>query len=87
MYAVIFFFLKIQTLNLTTDETKTSIDNFKSQMQLIRNSDKTFSEISTLNQQAKEVIDIIMVRVSSRFKFTGRLLIHQILIMKTLVCI
>ena len=78
LYAVNIFFLQMQKLNLTVDETKTSIDNFKSQMQLIRNSDKTFSEISTLNQQAKEVLDTIMVRVSSRFKFTGHLLIHQL---------
>ena len=87
LYAVIFFFLKMQKLNLTVDETKTSIDNFKSQIQLIRNYDNTFSEINTLNQQAKEVIDDIMVRVSSKFKFTGHLLIHQLFDKEKIVCI
>ena len=71
------FFLKIPKLHLTVDKTKTSIDNFKSQMQLIRNFDKTFSESNTSNQQAQEVIDNIMVRVSSMCKLTGHLLIQQ----------
>ena len=48
-------------------------------MQEIRNSNHTFSQQDSLSQQAKEVIDNIMVRVSSRFTFTGHLLIHQLL--------
>ena len=46
-------------------------------MQIIKNSNHTFSQQHSLSQQAKEVIVNIMVRVSSRF--TGHLLIHQLL--------
>ena len=69
----------MQKLNLTVDETKSCIESFKSQMQEIRNSNHTFSQQDSLSQQAKEVIDNIMVRVSLRFTFTGHLLIHQLL--------
>ena len=79
LISVNILFLKMQKLNLTVDETKSCIESFKSQMQEIRNSNHTFSQQDSLSQQAKEVIDNILVRVSSRFTFTGHLLIHQLL--------
>ena len=78
LYAVNIFFSKMQKLNLTVDETESSMETFKSEMQIIRNSNNTVSEQNSLCQQAKEVIDNIIVRVTSRFKFTGHLLIHQL---------
>ena len=77
LISVSVLFLKIQKLNSTVDETKSCIESFKSQMQEIRNSNYTFSQQDSLSQQAKEVIDNIMVRVSSRI--TGSLLIYQFL--------